>query len=168
MGSMPRLLASLGAFLALMAAACSSSTPLEDASTTEPLSPPSSSVAPFSTDSPATTGGQASVVPDLSELWADRGIAVIDVATGSSAGPHPVLSWQAVPSASSYWLVVQDSNGNPYWAWTGSDTEVRFGGGDTDALNQTAVLYEPMSWRIVALAVDGRVVAFSEYAAIEP
>jgi hypothetical protein len=79
-----------------------------------------------------------------------------------------VLSWQAVPSASSYWLVVQDSNGNPYWAWTGSDTEVRFGGGDTDALNQTAVLYEPMSWRIVALAVDGRVVAFSEYAAIEP
>ena len=84
------------------------------------------------------------------------------------AGPYPILSWEPVPAAATYWLVVSDADGQPYWAWTGEATEVRFGGGDSDEVNQTATLHEPMTWTVIAIDSDGELVAFSEPATVEP
>jgi hypothetical protein len=83
---------------------------------------------------------------DLAEII---GIGVVAL-NAVDSGPHPVLGWQPVQGASLCWLMISDSDEEPYWAWTGTGTAVRFGGGDSTELNQTAAIHEDMTWRVAA------------------
>lgn len=102
------------------------------------------------------------------ELLASRGIGTVTLQASSEGGSHPVLAWDAVDGAASYWLVLHDDAGRPYWGWTGSETSVRVGGGDRAEQNQTAVLHEPMTWSVSAFDADGRLMAISEPQVVEP
>ena len=97
---------------------------------------------------------------------ADAGAPSIEVAI-TEPGPHPVLVWDAVPGAAEYWLVVLDADGDAYWSWSGEGTTVRFGGGDSPELNQTAVLFEPMTATVAAIA-DGAIIGMSEATLLAP
>lgn len=160
--------------LALFAAGCSTvSSDTDSGATTTTAGAASQSTTPTTAPTEATTttidGDGSEDVPTLAAIRQERGIAVMTVdPSGGPSGPYPVLSWQAVPEAATYWLVVSDSDGQPYWAWTGAATEVRFGGGDSAEVNQTATLYEPMTWTVIAIDSDGELVAFSEPATIAP
>ncbi|KAA3641402.1 MAG: hypothetical protein DWP92_01220, partial [Armatimonadetes bacterium] len=142
-----------------------------DAPTTTQADSPTETTQSFesTTTTPTTPEDGEIVVPELLDIWTERGLGTVTLnPTANDGGPHPMMSWEPAPEASSYWLVVHDASGQPYWAWTGSATEVRFGGGDRADLNQTAALHEPMSWSVTAFDADGNVVAFSETASIEP
>jgi hypothetical protein len=127
--------------------------PAEPVETTEPV---------------ATTEPEAEPeLADLRSLLADRGIDTITIDT-TEGGSHPTLTWTPIDGASTYWVVLRDSAGQLYWAWTGSDTSVRVGGGDSPDLNQTAVLHEPMTWSVAAFDADGNALAFSPEGELTP
>ncbi|MCP4964264.1 MAG: hypothetical protein GY926_03415 [bacterium] len=86
----------------------------------------------------------------------------------NESGSHPTLSWQPADGAASYWLTIRDADARPYWAWTGTETSVRFGGGDSPETNQTAVLHETMTWRVAAFDANGGLVAISDSASVSP
>ena len=71
-----------------------------------------------------------------------------------------MLAWTPVDGAVSYRLVALTSEGSPYWAWLGEATDVRFGGAP-EAGGQTAVVFEPMTWRVIALDAEGLPIAAS-------
>lgn len=132
------------------------------AATTSPTTqaPPTTAA----TDGSTTT----TALPTLTELRDDLGIAVLGLGPTTETGSHPTLSWQAADGAATYWLVVRDGAGRPYWAWTGSDTSVRIGGGDTPDTNQTAALHEPMTWSVAAFDAAGELIALSDEATVSP
>ncbi len=78
-----------------------------------------------------------------------------------------MLAWTPVEGAAAYRLVALTSDGTPYWAWLGEATEVRFGGA-VDTGGHTAVVFEPMTWRVVALDAEGTPLAASEQAELSP
>ena len=121
-----------------------------------------------STDAPTTSTQDPTVVPNLVELRGDLGVDVLVLEPTSEMGSHPTLSWQSADGAVSYWLVLRDADGRPYWAWTGSETSVRVGGGDSADANQTAVLHEPMTWRVAAFDSSGSLVALSDTVSVSP
>ena len=122
-----------------------------------------------STDDTSTDDEPASEPErDLRTTLAERGVAELSLDPTVESGSHPTLSWPAVDGATSYWLVLLDSAGEPYWAWTGSATSVRVGGGDRDATNQTAALHEPMTWTVSAFDAAGALLAISEPANAAP
>ena len=65
-------------------------------------------------------------------------------------------------------MVVLGADGVPYWAWTGTDTQVRFGGAPSDDGGQTAALHEPMTWSVLAVDGDGVILAVSERVPASP
>ncbi len=178
---------------ALAAGACSSdddpspSAPAEPAPA-EPTAPSTEGTTtetrPEATDAPATTAPPATVPPaaeppattppttaapaDLRSVLADRGIGQLTLLPTTESGPHPTLSWEAVEDAAAYWLVVLDGSGRAHWAWTGSDTSVRFGGGERADENQTSPLHEPMTWSVSALDAAGLVIALSDVGSLTP
>jgi hypothetical protein len=105
---------------------------------------------------------------DLVDMRSEFGIADLVLEPTVETGSHPMLSWQAAAGATSYWLVVRDADDRPYWAWTGAEVSVRFGGGDTEEPNQTAVLHEMMTWRVAAFDAEGSLIALSESAVLSP
>ena len=119
------------------------------------------------TTAPATSttaGGSSS----LREMRADLGIGSVVLQPAEEGGPHPTLQWDPVAGAASYWLVLHDDSGEIYWAWTGAESQVRVGGGDSAELNQTAALYEPMSWAVSAFDGSGNLIALSDVATVSP
>lgn len=147
-----------------------SSLPDDEVTTTGGL--PSSSVstqpqAP-STTTTSTTGAGPAEVPSLLELRGDLDVAVVVLEPTTEGGSHPTLSWQPASGAESYWLVVRGADGRPYWAWTGTSTSVRVGGGDRSDTNQTAALHEAMTWRVAAFDAAGVLIGLSDPASLTP
>lgn len=82
-------------------------------------------------------------------------------------GPRPLLAWEPVEGAAVYNVVVLGSDGDPYWAWSGTVTEVHVGGIDEpEALG--AWVHEPMTWTVSAQAGGGEVLALSAAAPLVP
>lgn len=110
----------------------------------------------------STSGGSTGSTDPGSVLELSEVASLGAVALGEPGpGPHPALVWEPFDGASSYWLVVFDAAGDPYWAWTGSDPSVRVGGGSVDGMNQTAVVHETMTWRVAAFDANGTLIALS-------
>lgn len=120
------------------------------------------------TTQPGSTVEATSSPSSIRDLREDLGFGSIVLQPADEGGPHPTLSWDAVDGAATYWLVLHDSAGRIYWAWTGADTQVRVGGGDRAELNQTAALHEPMTWSVTAVDDAGSIVAFSDVAVVAP
>lgn len=136
-------------------------TPASDVTETTHSAPDATSTSP--TSIPADAGDP--VAPrELAEV-VDIGVVTLEAV---DSGPHPVLGWEPVQGAALYWLMISDSDGEPYWAWTGAHTTVRIGGGDSTELNQTAAIHEDMTWRVAAFDETGTLVALSETGALAP
>ena len=154
---------------ALLLAACGGdddTTPATNTGPTATAAPaePATEVAEPTTE--PTVGSTPDEPPDTRQRLSDAGAPSIELAI-VEPGPHPMLEWDAVAGADEYWLVVLDGDGVAYWSWTGEGTTVRFGGGDNPELNQTAVLYEPMTASVAAVA-GGTIIAISDVTALEP
>lgn len=98
----------------------------------------------------------------------DLGIDILVLNETTETGSHPTLSWNSFGGAVSYWLVLRDAGGRPYWAWTGTDTSVRVGGGDSADTNQTAALRAEMTWSVAAFDKEGNLSALSDTALLAP
>lgn len=121
---------------------------------------------PETTDAPPRSDPVAANPPPATETVTsepDRsftdvaGLATIEL-QATDAGAQPMLAWTPADGAASYHVVALTSDGAPYWGWSGAKTEVRFGGAP-DGGGQTAVVFEPLTWRVVALDADGVPVA---------
>lgn len=124
----------------------------------------------------ATTATKATTTltsPTTSEIDSsgsvrDMGIESITLLPAGEGGPHPTLSWDPITGAETYWLFLRDGSGQIYWAWSGTATSVRVGGGTSPDLNQTAALYEEMSWSVFAFDDTGILLALSDVAEASP
>ncbi len=102
---------------------------------------------------PTTPAGEAD------DQWLDV-FPEIELAP-SDPGPRPTLSWVAVDGAELYQVSVLDANGRPYWAWSGTETEVPLGGmANPDAVG--AWVFEELTWTVVARDVAGVALAMSQ------
>ncbi len=86
---------------------------------------------------------------------------------GAESGPRPLLTWAAVDGTARYTLVVLDSDGAPYWAWSGTETTIHLGGfDDPDAIGPW--VHEPMTWTVAATDADGKPLAISQAGVLTP
>lgn len=132
-----------------------------------------------STTTSAGTSGTADVVtttvgvptasdPESPRSVRDIGIDKVTLHATDEGRPHPTLSWDPVSGAVTYWLTLRDGSGAIYWAWSGEETNVRVGGGDTPDLNQTAALHEPMTWSVIAVDEAGTLIGLSDFGSVAP
>ncbi len=153
----------------------------ESAPGTDPVATDPVATDPVATDAPAvdraTGDGSADDRPSDDRPTDDRaghwsrtseaaGLATIDLLP-TDAGEQPLLSWTPVAGAASYRMAALTSDGSPYWAWIGEATDVRFGG-LPEVGGQTAIVFEPMTWRVVALDAEGLPIAASEPGELTP
>lgn len=117
---------------------------------------------------PTTLAENGAGSGDLRAALIAGGVGEITLHSATEGGPHPTLAWDPVEGATGYQLFVHDGEGRPYWAWSGSDTSTRLGGGDRVEANQTALLHEPMTWSVVAFDAEGGLVAVSAVAPVAP
>lgn len=144
------------------------STTAQPAGTTAPAATAPSTTPPGTapeTTAPAGTTTSVTAAPDIRELL---GIEAIQLDAVGGGELRPVLSWAPVDAAERYALVVLDADGEPYWAWAGSDASIRFGGNGELANGQVAILHEPMTWRVAAFDDAGRLVAQSDAGTLQP
>ncbi len=99
------------------------------------------------------------------------GIANIQPLTEiTGAGEKPLFMWESVSGASRYQLIVFDEEGDPYWAWEGTKTQIYMGGTDTPPPNDSSgpSIDTGYTWAVVAYGSDGKVLAASEVRSISP
>ncbi len=85
----------------------------------------------------------------------------------ATPGPRPLLSWAAVDGADRYTLVVLGDDGTPYWAWSGTETTIHFGGfDDPDAIGPW--VHEAMTWTVAATDAAGKPLAISQAGILTP
>jgi len=86
------------------------------------------------------------------------------------AGEVPEFRWNAVPRAAVYRLAVLGSDGDPIWAWEGTDTSVTLGGvpGERERGEGGPVIVEGSSWSVAAFDAKGAVVAVSVRRPVAP
>lgn len=101
-------------------------------------------------------------------MRSELGLETITLVVPTEGGSHPLLEWEPVSGATAYWIVVRDGSGEPYWAWSGSTTGVRFGGGESTDLNQTAALHEAMTWSVFGFDDAGALIALSDVESLAP
>lgn len=118
-------------------------------------------------EQPESAGTEAAGTDeDLAALGTAEFLPVIEV---SHDGPaqRPMLSWVEVTGATRYSVVVLGSDGSPYWAWSGTTTEVPMGGiDDPDVVGPW--VHEPMTWTVAATDADGVSIAMSPAADLAP
>lgn len=151
----------------LLLAACSGST----SETTESVSGAVSVATTPATESTPTTitavteppAPEAETPPELSLADVFAPIAT----EPTEGGPRPLLAWEAVDGVAAYQVVVLGTNGEPYWAWSGTETRINVGGNpEPDALG--AWVHEPMTWTVSAHGPNGEVLGLSAPATLEP
>jgi len=89
------------------------------------------------------------------------------MSASSSGGADPDFSWNQVPGATRYLVLVTAKEGHPIlWSWGGSRTSVQYGDTEIDGVPGTANESWPVTlqsagfaWSIVALNDQGRAVA---------
>lgn len=140
---------------------------------TEPVTPPSDTdVTAPSTPAPTAPAPTASTTPaPADDLVGLEGIGVIRVVTPIAGnGEHPLLSWEQVDGAARYALVLNRSNGEAYWAWSGPESEIYLGGSTEPPPDDGAGPYltEPVTMRVVAVDDAGVIVAASPPVEIAP
>lgn len=158
----------LSAFVVVIGACSGNATETIDTPATETNS--STSVESTSvTTATEEASPDSTTVPDVSpsiELSLDDLFAPL-VTKPTEPGPRPLLAWEPVEGAALYNVVVLGSNGDPYWAWSGTVTEIHVGGIDEpEALG--AWVHESMTWTVSAQAPEGEVLALSAATPLVP
>ena len=131
----------------------------ESTSSTEPVP----DTEPRGTE-PEDTGPPSTPAP-ADDPWSDTFAEII--LTPTEPGPRPTLAWGTVDGAALYQLTVLDTDGAPYWSWSGTETAVPLGGmGNPDAIG--AWVFEELTWMVVARGGDGAPLAMSRRGTLEP
>lgn len=151
----------------LLAAGCSggSDESLETPSTeptTAGTEEPTDDSAPVASDATSPAATTAATEPPSTEAPAPTAPPLIEAAETFvlltppvEVGTQPELAWEAFDGAARYRLVVLDGEGLPYWAWSGEDTSVFLGGGESsDGVGPS--VGAGFTWSVIALdAEDG-------------
>lgn len=118
----------------------------------------------------ATSGETASTAPTTQTSAATQAqeafLSGLDLATVVGAvaegdGPRPTLNWDEIPDASSYTVLVLDSEGRPWWSWSGSSTQVVLGGIDSDLAIGGPTASAGATWIVFAFGSDDAVIGAS-------
>ncbi len=142
--------------LASLAAACTGGSGAEgDGEAGAPSGP---------TGAAPTAAGSPLVAPDLAPTFELLGPPT------DGAGEVPTFSWETVPGAATYRLVVLDGDRGPIWAWEGAETSVNLGGlpDERPAGEPGPVIGPGSSWSVTALDAKGHVVAVSASRPVSP
>ena len=153
--------------LGLATAACSDDTadpgPLDAAATTT-----TAAIAGPTTSITATTTTTTTTTPLVVGATDLAGIIQTTPEAGNPVRPR--LMWEPIDGAAEYEVVAFHPDGRPWWAWSGTATEVVLGGvmapaavdlGGPQALVGT-------TWAVLAYDADGQLVAVSPTRALEP
>jgi hypothetical protein len=124
----------------------------------------SGSAAQTNAGGPQPVGSEAPFAP-FSDL---ESIELLTPTTG--AGLKPRFEWMPVQGAVRYSLLVQFPDGQPYWAWGGSETSVYLGGAhSTPPPNASGPLLQPgTAWSVIAFDAEHNVIATSGLQTISP
>ena len=137
-------------------------------STSAPTGTPTSSITEVSAAANPTTSAPSTVpttVPAPAPVF-DLG-AVIEPTTPATGNPaRPMLRWDPVDGAEQYTVVVTDSTGATWWAWSGPDTAVVLGGVADGRDGPTAGV--GVTWIVLAHDGAGVMVAAGERRPLEP
>ena len=74
---------------------------------------------------------------------------------------RPVLEWEPVDAADSYSVVVLDEVGEPYWVWSGPESEIALGGASASDFGIGPIIGIDYSWSVAAFNTDGTFLAIS-------
>lgn len=130
--------------------------PTDDATAAPDATTPADTTA--ATD-PPNTEAPAPTAPPLVESAEAFGLLTEPVEVGS----QPELVWEAVDGAARYRVVILDGEGLPYWSWSGPETSVFLGGGQSsDGVGPS--VGAGFTWSVVALDADDVFVAASALA----
>ena len=166
----PRVLL-LAVGVLLVVAACSSTdgdaeTPdVTSAATTDV----SSTTAPSATQETTATQQATTTLAPQAESLLTGANPVIQITPTEGVGLRPVLSWEAIEGAGSYFLVVKDDAGAAYWAWQGSETSVPLGGAEfPENYGNGPTIGPGYMWSVSAYATDGTILAISGDLPVSP
>lgn len=119
-----------------------------------------------------STVPEAPLVADQPGEPLDLGLPPITLASPEMhcAGAFPTFTWEPVPSAASYAVVVLTTDGKPIWAWQGPATTVVFGNHPTPPEEPAGGYQLTMSakWFVVAYDAQGLPVANSVLRPVAP
>jgi hypothetical protein len=152
--------------IALMLAGCNGST--EETADPGPSEPAVTTT--VATDVTTETTSETTEPAPAGETPIDLTLADVfePIATDpTEAGPRPLLAWEPVDGAAEYQVVVLGADGEPYWAWSGTETMINVGG-NAEPLAIGAWVHESMTWTVSAHAPDGEVLGLSAPAGLEP
>jgi hypothetical protein len=94
---------------------------------------------------------------------------LIQITPTEGVGLRPMLSWEAIEGAGSYFLVVKDDAGSPYWAWDGAETSVPLGGAlFPEDIGNGPTIAQGYTWSVSAYAADGTILAISGDRSLSP
>lgn len=127
------------------------------APTTTPMSTTQVEVVSTTTTTVATT---TTTEPELEPFM--PGLDLVEISTyGVGDDDRPLLSWDAVPDADLYTVLVLNEEGNPWWSWSGTETEVILGGVETDAEIGGPRAGPGIEWVVFAFDEEHRLLAVS-------
>ena len=153
------------AALMLALTACGSTT-----TTTQPVEESAAASTTTTADSVATAAGDSTTT--TTSVDAPATLTVTDVfdeitTDATESGPRPLLSWAPVDGADLYQVVLLGTDGEPFWAWSGSETSINVGGSN-EPMAIGAWVHEPMTWTVSALGAQGEVLGLSAPAELLP
>ncbi len=94
---------------------------------------------------------------------------VVRLTPTEGVGVRPTLGWEAVEGADSYFLVVKDEAGVPYWAWEGSESSIPLGGAEfPEDYGNGPTIGPGYTWSVSAYAADGTFLAISGDRPVSP
>ncbi|MFV9672640.1 MAG: hypothetical protein ACNYZH_05390 [Acidimicrobiia bacterium] len=96
-------------------------------------------------------------VPEITQLTPTTGV-----------GGRPLLEWSGYEAASAYELTVFGAGGTIYWSSVGPESSIYLGGAPASDQSPGPQVQDGMSWAVVALDVDGNVIAQSRVRPINP
>ncbi len=120
---------------------------------------------------PGDSGPAAQQQPDSQPYLPFSGLTSIELLTpANGAGEKPLFEWAAVEGAARYSLILQFTDGQPYWAWSGSQTSVYLGGTHSPPAAEAAgpALQPGMAWAVLAFDAQQNIIAASQLQAISP
>jgi len=116
---------------------------------------------------PAADGAASAQTPSYARPAALADFPMVELVgpAATGAGPVPVFEWRAMAGADTYLLSVRgpDRRG---WAWSGTETSVRYGGVVEGQSGPTIV--PGMYWSVAAFDAGGPLLALSELRPVSP
>lgn len=129
----------------------------------------SSTTAPAATQQTTATEQATTTLAPQAESLLTGANAVIQITPTEGVGFRPMLSWEAIEGAGSYFLVVKDDAGAPYWAWDGTETSIPLGGASfPDDIGNGPTIAPGYTWSVSAYAADGTILAISGDRSLSP